>query len=278
MLRDNSRNPPASAVGRFNTEAQPSGVLMPVEREQRSSRHMTPAASGNALTPAALLSMAVSQGADLDRLERLMALQERWKESEARNAFNLAFANFKSEAVRVIKGTLIKDGPLKGKMHANLFDVVTASSEKLAKHGLSTAWKLTKDDPQWMEVTCTLKHAEGHSESVAMGAAPDTGPGRNGIQARGSSKTYLERYTLMAILGLAASEADDDDGHGAGGAVLISDDQYATIKALIEETGTRLEGFLKMLKLSKLDEIPAASYPMVVGLLEAKRNHPGKTK
>ena len=37
-------------------------------------------------TPAALLAMAVQQGADLDKLERLMALQERWEANEARKA------------------------------------------------------------------------------------------------------------------------------------------------------------------------------------------------
>lgn len=47
-----------------------------------------------------------------------------------------------------------------------------------------------------------------------MGGAPDTGPGRNAIQARGSAKSYLERYTLTAILGLSAQDSDDD---GAGG-------------------------------------------------------------
>lgn len=184
--------------------------LMPMEPSPQRA-----IAQPNAVTtPADLLAMAVSQGADLDKLEKLMALQERYEANEARRAFNVAFAEFKAEAVKVIKGTVIKDGPLKGKTHANLHDVVIATAAPLAKHGLAAAWKLTKDEPGLMEVTCVLKHADGHSESVSMSAAPDTGPGRNAIQARGSAKTYLERYTLMAILGLAASD-QDDDGAGA---------------------------------------------------------------
>ncbi len=44
----------------------------------------------------------------------------------------------------------------------------------------------------------------------------DTGPGRNAIQARGSAKSYLERYTATAILGLAAQDADKDGAaHGS---------------------------------------------------------------
>lgn len=164
--------------------------------------------------PSDLLRMAVEQGADLDRLERLMALQERWEAGEAKKKFAAAFAAFKAEAVTIIKNKLVSDGPLKGKKHAVLADAVNAATPALSRHGLSTAWSLTKDDKDWMEVTCTLSHEGGHSESVSMGGPPDTGPGRNAMQARGSTKTYLERYTLTAILGLAAQDADDD---GQGG-------------------------------------------------------------
>lgn len=169
--------------------------------------------------PADLLRMAVEQGADLDRLERLMALQERWEAGEAKKKFAVAFAAFKAEAVKIIKGKLITDGPLKNKKHAELSDAVNAATPALSRHGLSTAWRLTKDDKDWMEITCTLSHEGGHSESVSMGGPPDTGPGRNAMQARGSTKTYLERYTLTAILGLAAQDADDD---GKGGAADVS--------------------------------------------------------
>lgn len=165
-------------------------------------------------TPAMLLQIAVERGADLAYVEKLMELQERFEANAARNAHNEAVAGFKSEAVTIMKGKLITDGPLKGKRHADLFDVVSAVTPALSKHGLSISWKITKDDKDWLEVTCFLRHSAGHVESVSMGGAPDTGPGRNAIQARCSVKTYLERYTATAILGLAATDSDDD---GAGG-------------------------------------------------------------
>jgi len=167
-------------------------------------------------TPAQLLQIAVERGADLAYVEKLMELQERFEANAARNAHNEAVAGFKSEAVTIIKGKLITDGPLKGKRHADLFDVVSAVTPALSKHGLSIGWKMTKDEKDWIEVTCFLRHSAGHAESVAMGGAPDTGPGRNAIQARCSVKTYLERYTATAILGLAATDSDDDGAGGKG--------------------------------------------------------------
>ncbi len=170
-----------------------------------------------AASPAQLLQIAVERGADLAYVEKLMDLKERHEAAEAARAHAAAVAGFKSEAVTIIKSKTIASGPLQGGKHANLFDVVSATTPALSKHGLSISWKLTKDEKDWLEVTCYLKHALGHVESVSMGGAPDTGPGRNAIQARGSTKTYLERYTATAILGLAATDADDDGAGGADG-------------------------------------------------------------
>ena len=168
--------------------------------------------SAEQATPAYLLKLAVEQGADLDKLEHLMNLQDRWERKEAEKAYNAAFAAFKAEAVRIVKGRKVTDGPLRGKEYAELHDVVDAVTPALSRHGLSTAWKLTRDEKDWLEVTCTLKHVGGHSESVSMGGPPDAGGAKNALQARASTKSYLERYTLKAICGVAEG-GDDTDGN-----------------------------------------------------------------
>jgi hypothetical protein len=168
-------------------------------------------------TPADLLRIAVENGADLDRLERLMALQERWEATEARKAYDAAFAAFKAEAVTIVKSRTVDAGPLNGKKYAELYAVVNAVTPALSRHGLSSSWKITRDEPQWIEVTCTLKHTGGHTESVSMGGPPDVGGAKNPIQARASTVSYLERYTLKAITGLSEQEDDNDGGRQAAG-------------------------------------------------------------
>jgi hypothetical protein len=160
--------------------------------------------------PLALLQ----SGVDLDKVERLWAMQVQWEANEAKKAYNEAFAAFKAEAVRIVKNRKVTAGPLDGKRYAELFAVVNAVTPALSAHGLSASWKLTRDDKDWIEVTCTLKHALGHCESVSMGGPPDVGGAKNAIQARASTVTYLERYTLKAITGLSEQE-DDNDGAGA---------------------------------------------------------------
>lgn len=185
--------------------SEPRAASLPVAQPQRTAL---------AVTPADLLRIAVETNADLDKLERLMSLQERWEAKEAKHAYDDAFASFKSEAVVVLKGRERKDGPLRGTSYAELHDVVDAVTPALSKYRLSSGWKITKDDKDWIEVTCYLRHVSGHEERVSMGGPPDTGPAKNAVQARTSTITYLERQTLKAICGVAEGGDDDDGGGG----------------------------------------------------------------
>jgi hypothetical protein len=54
----------------------------------------------------------------------------------------------------------------------------------------------------------------GHSERTPLEASPDASGGKNGIQAVGSTVTYLQRYTLLSATGMAVQDQDDD---GRGG-------------------------------------------------------------
>lgn len=169
-------------------------------------------------SPAGVWLAARAQGISTDEIGKMMDLHDRWEQREAEKAYNVAFAAFKAEAVRIVKGRKVTDGPLRGKEYAELHDVVDAVTPALSKHGLSTSWKLTRDEKDWLEVTCTLKHVGGHSETVSMGGPPDAGGAKNQLQARASTKSYLERYTLKAICGVAEG-GDDTDGNSKPAAV-----------------------------------------------------------
>lgn len=201
-----------------------------IEREpaHQVATHSTSAVAAN--SPMGMMMAALQQGADLAQIEKMMDLQERWQRGEAKKAYDTAFAAFKAEGVTILKGRKVTDGPLKGKSYAELHDVVNAVTSALSRHGLSSSWKLTKDERDWIEVTCYLRHTGGHEESVSMGGPPDAGGAKNAIQARASSKTYLERYTLKAILGLS-EEDDDKDGAPPPIDMGIIDDWVAAIEA-----------------------------------------------
>ena len=166
-------------------------------------------------SPFVMALRAVERGMTPEMVERMLAIQERWEASQARKAYFDAFANFRAESVRVIRNTERTAGPLKGTKYADLSAVVDAVTLPLSRHKLSHSWKLTKDEPDWIEVTCTLSHSMGYGESVFMGGPPDTSDGgKTPIQRRMSTVSMLERYTLKAVTGVA--EEDDDGSGGAG--------------------------------------------------------------
>ena len=150
---------------------------------------------------------------DVDKLQKLLEMKERWDASQAKKAYDTAFAAFKSEAVRIIKNKTITDGPLANKRYADLFAVVDSLVPKLSEYGLSHSWSLVKDEKDWMEVACILTHTDGHAETRKMGGPPDAGGAKNAIQARASTLSYLERYSFLAVSGMSTTD-QDDDGRG----------------------------------------------------------------
>lgn len=204
-----------------------------IERPETGSQIAAAPADSNARGSLSVVQYAIQSGAPVAEVRALVEMQiqmdnhkvtmlrahaELEREARAESAvkqFNEAMAAFKAEGIRVIRSKEIKDGPLKGKKHADLFAVVDAATEAMSKHGLSTTWRTIEDEKDWIKIACRVSHVGGHSEEVAFGGPIDAGPGRNAMQARKSSVSYLERITMLLALGLAEQDADDD---GAGGA------------------------------------------------------------
>ena len=225
------------------------------------------------ITPADMLKIAVEQGADLDKLEKLMDLQHRWEADQARKAFNEAVANFKLNAPRLVQDKLVDFTTAKGRTrytYADLDSVTQKLAPALAKWGLSHSWSTAQEGEQ-IRVTCRLAHREGHFEEVTLSGPPDQTGNKNSIQAIKSSVSYLSRITLLAVTGLATG-VDDDDGRGAsGGAGLITAEQKDKLVELLKETGADVVKFLGWLGVPTLDEAPAHRFDEAERMLKRKR-------
>lgn len=165
-----------------------------------------------ALTPVELLRIAVSQGADIDKLKQLMDLQERWEKNEARKAFVAAMNKFKANPPTITKNHAVEFGGTAYR-HATLDHVCEEVTKGLSAVGITHAWKVTQQ-AEFITVICVLTHELGHSEETQLIGLADKSGSKNAIQAIGSTVTYLQRYTLLSACGLAAK--NDDDGHSAG--------------------------------------------------------------
>lgn len=90
--------------------------------------------------------------------------------------------------------------------YAALEDVVKVTRPVLAEHGL-VALSPVHDHGQGLACTIRLVHTSG--ETMDLGPFPF--PHGRDAQATGSMVTYHRRYSLLAALGMAAGD-DDDDG------------------------------------------------------------------
>lgn len=218
------------------------------------------------VTPMHMLQAAMDRGADLDKLQQLMDLQQRWEASEARKVFVAAMTVFKANPPDIIKTKLVSYGNTSYK-HATLADVCAAAIQGLAQVGISHRWDVDQSDR--ITVTCVLTHELGHSERVSMTAPADTSGQKNPIQAIASAVSYLQRYTLLSITGLAARD-QDDDGQGADVAT-ITGAQAADLTALAEEVGLNIDKLLAWLKVGRVEDLAAVHYQKAIAALESRR-------
>jgi hypothetical protein len=231
----------------------------------------------NAVTPMDLISRAQASNASIEQMQQLFDLQLRWEENEARKAYYKAVADFKSEAIDIIKNKRVSYKTDKGSTeynHAELGQIVNTVTPFLSKNGLSHHWEYSQVDGK-VKVTCFLTHDMGYEKSTSLEAPPDTSGGKNGIQGIGSTTSYLERYTFLAMTGLASRE-QDDDGRGAGKAKdvpVITEQQANDLLALTAEVKADVGKFCTYYKINAVTDLPAAKFVQAVKSLEAKRGN-----
>ena len=185
---------------------------------------ITRAEDTRALTPGQMATVLLERDDfDVEKLGRLMELQEQYAANEARKAYVQALGMFRAQCPTIIR-TRTVEFATKNKdnthyTHAGLAETVEQIQGLLAACQLSSTWKIVRDEPTWIQVECRLSHhASGHTETTSLGGAPDMSGSKNSLQARASTVSYLERYTLKALLGLVDKDMPDDDGEGGAAA------------------------------------------------------------
>lgn len=159
--------------------------------------------------PVNLISQAISSGASVEALEKLMALQERWEAKEAAKSFKQAMVDFQAKKPKLVKSDEVAfNGKLQFKF-ASLGSVQSAIDPVLSLCGLSYRWEQIEKDGR-IEITCIVSHVNGHTERTSLSAPLDKSGSKNDIQSIGSTVSYLKRYTLEGALGLASDK--DRDG------------------------------------------------------------------
>ncbi|WP_430430232.1 ERF family protein [Oceanicaulis sp.] len=229
-------------------------------------------ANGGALTPMDMLSRAVDSGANIDVMEKLLALQERWEANQGKKAFDNAISEAKAKLPTILKDQQVAYGEGNKRTeykHETLAGIAKAVDPILAEHGLSYRFRSSQGEGGIITVACIISHRGGYSEETSLSAGRDESGGKNNIQAVGSTTTYLQRYTLKLALGLAA--AADDDARTADAPDPITADQLANLRREIEAADADEAAFCKWLGVDTLADLPEPRFWDAVKALNVKK-------
>lgn len=210
---------------------------------------------------------AMEKAGDADQLEKMLATYERMEANEAKKAYQQAVSNFKAEVPRIDKNKTVAFSSTKYK-HATLAHITDVVFPVLSRHGLSTNWETSAGENGETIITCNLTHVLGHSTSDSMSGAPDDSGSKNKIQEKGSTVSYLRRYTLLGVLGLATHDEDDD---GVASSEPISGHQHSAIVDLMAEHGGDETRFLKAWNIGDISELWASNFDKACKMIKEKQ-------
>jgi hypothetical protein len=208
------------------------------------------------------------------RIQQFLEMKRAEEDRHAVRAFNAAMAAAKAAFEPIVKRRVVdfenKGGGRTNYKHEDLADIEAAVKDALAEHGLSYRWRVKSTPNEPVVVTCVVTHRDGHFEETTLSAAADNTGGKNSIQAIGSTVAYLQRYTLKAGLGLAAGRDDDGNGASNQAATAITYEQYTTLNARLEATGSDKARFCRYFKIEGVALLPASKYAEAMRLLNQK--------
>jgi len=170
---------------------------------------------------AAILSVieraALNPDVDIDKMERLLQMQERIVARNAKAAYSAAMSDMQRDLPTISK---LGVNTHTEKTYGRWEDIHAAITPVLSDHGFALTFRTSTVDK--VTVTAVLSHREGHAEETSLTLPSDAGKGRNDVQAIGSSISYGKRYTACAILNINVG-GEDDDGKAAHEPATITD-------------------------------------------------------
>lgn len=179
----------------------------------KSEQHMPAATQETSAVLSMIERVASNPDADIEKLEKMLDMQERILARNAMVAFNAAMAEMQSEIPTIEKGGAIVVNGQERSKYARFEDIMRVVKPIMQRQGFAMSFR-TETGQGFVKVTGVLMHREGHREETSMELPIDSSGSKNTVQAIGSSTAYGKRYVLCALLNIATG-GEDDDGQTA---------------------------------------------------------------
>jgi len=221
----------------------------------------TPEAAANNIV-AVIERAATNPDVDIEKMERLLAMQERIMDREAEMAFNDALNQCQRDIPTVFKAAQNADNKSR---YAKLEAVDEAIRPFYVKHGFSLSFG-SRSAEGGVTVTCKVSHRGGHSREYELTGALDStgmkgGATKTAIQGLGSSVSYLRRYLTCMIFNVILTDEDND---GQAVEQFLSPTQVKILVEKLGGPGERVAAFCKSLSIVGFHEVAASEFDKLV--------------
>ena len=168
--------------------------------------------------PLAMAMQAVRAGMSVADMRDMLNLQKEFEANEARKAFVDSMAEFKKNPPEILKDKRVEFTTAKGVTsydHATIGNVCDQIIKAAAEYGFSHRWIPSRGEAGELVITCEVTHRLGHSQLTPLEGPRDDSGTKNVLQANQSTRTYLQRHSLLLAFGFATKDQPDDDARGA---------------------------------------------------------------
>jgi hypothetical protein len=217
----------------------------------------------------AIIGLAKDPSVDVAKLDALLKMQAQMEERDAKREAVEAFTKLSADLPRVRKNGTIDLGKGRAIAFAKWEDMDAVIRPLLVANGFSLSFNSETREGGGLVITGQLMHRSGHVRTATIPLPLDSGPGRNNLQAVGSTLSYGKRYCAEMLLNIVR-EGEDDDGHAAG-LRFISGEEVEQLQKLIEESGADERRFLDYMKIAHLGEMQQKDFPGAVNMLLTKK-------
>lgn len=179
---------------------------------------------------------------DVEKLERLLDMQERIMNRTAMEQFNAAMAEMQCEMPSIAeRGKIIVKGELRSR-YATFEDINDVVKPIMKRFGFAVSFRVEQVQGG-IQVTGVLMHRAGHREETTMLLPHDGSGTKNAVQAVGSSVSYGKRYVMSALLNIT-TRGEDDDGESAAPTKFVTPFQAGQISHLASKCPVGTQSWL----------------------------------
>lgn len=215
--------------------------------EMFSSREVAPMQPANDAPFLSVIErIALSPEADINKLERMLEMQERHQRNLAEVAFARAFSEMKPKLPKIVR---TKSNTQTNSKYAPIEQINEIVDPVLAQFGFSDRFKIEQTDTH-VTAICVLQHRDGHKEETKVTLPLDEAGAKGSINktrvhAIGSSITYAKRYAKCAALNISTAEDNDGNGPGSNNNAISDYQARCLTDILMECTDTTKQWFME---------------------------------